>query len=188
MPVALREFQPWSLLETALFTVALLLIYRNRYMLLCPLIALATLNRETALFIPLAFLFTRFDIRRPQSWKLLVSFAIYICIWFATFMGLRYSLGPAPHILTLAEIVVWNLQAPHPMEAIVHVGLFLGFFWIFALLGFRNAPAFCRRAVLVVPLYLVTVLVWGVWYEVRLLMPLYPIVIPLGLSFICRET
>jgi hypothetical protein len=43
-----------------------------------------------------------------------------------------------------------------------------------------------KRTALLVPPYLAVVLLWGVWYEVRLLLPLDAIVIPLGLSFLYR--
>ena len=35
-----------------------------------------------------------------------------------------------------------------------------------------------------VPAYLMTVAVWGIWWEVRLLMPLYPILFALALSYL----
>jgi hypothetical protein len=66
--------------------------------------------------------------------------------------------------------------------------LFLGGFWLFAVLGFRFAPRLVRQAALIVPLYLVVIAIWGVWNEVRLLMPLYPVLIPLGMSFIWRPS
>src|SRR5262249_32406258 len=41
-----------------------------------------------------------------------------------------------------------------------------------------------RRSALVIPPYLVTVLIWGAWSETRLLTPLFPIVLPLALSYL----
>jgi hypothetical protein len=35
-----------------------------------------------------------------------------------------------------------------------------------------------------IPFYMVTIGLYGVWYEVRLLMPLYPIILPLGLFYL----
>lgn len=60
MPIALQDhyFQPWSLLEAGLFSAALIAIHRKHYWLLAFLVVLASLNRETAVFIPLAFLLT----------------------------------------------------------------------------------------------------------------------------------
>ena len=47
-------------------------------------------------------------------------------------------------------------------------------------IGIPCALAFAK--LWIAALYLPLVIVWGVWYEVRLLMPLYPVLIPLVLS------
>lgn len=183
MSIALREFQPWSLLEAALLTAALLLILRGYYAALCPVTVLAALTRETAYLIPLALLVTSVDFRRPDR-RVLLWVGICGSIYLGIFAGLRLWLGQAPHILTLKEIWLWNLQPPHPMEAVLHCSLFLGVSWFFALLGYKHAPPFCRKAVLIALPHILSVAIWGVWYEVRLLMPLYAVVMPLSLSFL----
>lgn len=68
--------------------------------------------------------------------------------------------------------------------AAFNITLLLGVFWIFALFGVLRAPAFVRRSALVIPAYLATVAIWGIWWEVRLLMPLYPLLLPLALSYL----
>lgn len=192
MPIALQDhaFQPWSLLEAALMSLGLLLIYRRRYQLLALVIALAALNRETGLFIVLAFLFARVEIgdllkrRAPISGKPIILFLSYLTLWAGIFLGLRLVRGDAPQVITVPELIARNTTAFGIFSTILNVSLFLGPFWIMTLLGFRYAPLFARRVALVIPLYLVTVIIWGVWYEVRLLMPLYPAIFPLGLAFI----
>ncbi|MGC8787517.1 MAG: hypothetical protein ACP5Q1_08860 [Anaerolineae bacterium] len=184
MSIALREFQPWSFLEAALVTAALLLICKGRYLALCPLTALAALTRETAYLIPLALLMTSVDFHHPRGRRALIWFGICGGIWLSIFVGLRLRLGQAPYVLTLKEIWLWNLQPPHPMETILHGSLFLGVAWVFALLGYKHAPPFCKRAALIAVPHIFTIMVWGVWYEVRLLMPLYAVLMPLSLSFL----
>ena len=71
-----------------------------------------------------------------------------------------------------------------PNLAVFNVTLLLGAFWLFAALGWRHAPSFVRRTALVIPAYLITVAVWGIWWEVRLLMPLYPVLFALALSYL----
>lgn len=66
----------------------------------------------------------------------------------------------------------------------MHIGLIYGVFWILAIAGYCHAPRFIKGTALVIPLYLVTVAVWGFWVEVRLLQPLYPEIIGLGLSYL----
>lgn len=194
MPIALQDhyFQPWSLLEGGLFSTGLLAIYKQHYRLLVALVALASLNRETALFIPLAFLLTidmksLVNSRSKNERRLILIFCGLCLIWAAVFWGLRLSLGSASHIETIERLLAQNTTKGSLFHTFVNGGLFLGGFWAFALLGFRYAPSFIKRVALVVPLYLLTVIVWGVWYEVRLLMPLYPILMPLGLSFLYSQ-
>jgi hypothetical protein len=195
MPVALRDhyFQPWSILEAGLFTAGLLCIRDRRYRLLALIVALASLNRETGIFIPLAFLFAVAGAKaedgasRPKGWNAALLLGGYVAIWAAAFFGLRLLLGDAPETETIGGLFARNLIKPAIFRTAVHLALIFGAFWIFAAAGFRRAPAFVKRTALLAPLYLAAVALWGIWYEVRLLMPLYAIVVPLGLSFLCRE-
>lgn len=59
IPLALQDqyYQPWSYLEVGLFALSLGLIYVKRFSWLAIVIVVASLNRETAVFIPLAYLF-----------------------------------------------------------------------------------------------------------------------------------
>jgi hypothetical protein len=195
MPMALRDhyFQPWSILEAGLFAAGLLCIRDRRHLLLALIVALASLNRETAIFIPLAFLLTGVGAKgedgagRPAGMKAALCFCGYAAIWAAAYFGLRLFLGGAPRVVTVDELLARNTISPAIFRTAVHLALIFGAFWIFAVAGFRRAPEFVKRTTLVAPLYLAAVALWGVWYEVRLLMPLYAIVVPLGLSFLYRE-
>ncbi len=196
MAVALRNhcFEPWSLLEAVLFSLGLLLIYRKQHWVLGMVILLASLNRETAVFIPLAFLFIRIDMigvlkgKGQVEKKTALLFLIYVLLWFIPFAGLRCVIGTAHHIHTVKELWAYNIEPASLFRTVVRNGLFLGFFWIFAVLGFRHAPRFIQNAALIIPIHLLLVIVYGVWYEVRLLMPLYAILIPLGLSYVFPRT
>ncbi len=195
MPIALQDhaFQPWSLLEVGLFTASLMAIRQNRYWTLAAMVSIASLNRETAVFIPVAFLLADlgstnlFTKGVKINWKPFVIFCGLFLIWAATFIGLRYFLGQAPHAESLADLIALNTTKDSLINAVMNGSLFLGVIWVFAVFGYKHAPTFIKRVALVVPLYLLTVLVWGVWFEVRLLMPLYPILVPLGLSFAFRN-
>jgi hypothetical protein len=46
--------------------------------------------------------------------------------------------------------------------------------------GFKKAPEFVRGTAGMGLCYLLAILVMGSWKEARLLMPLYPVIIPLG--------
>ena len=101
-----------------------------------------------------------------------------LSIWALVFLGLRFFLaGAAPYSGPL-EFWKANTQPGILVRAIVQVGLFGGVLWLFAPAGLRRSPRFVRRSALAAPLYLAGVLLFGVWYEVRLLLPLYPIFLP----------
>ncbi len=194
MPMALRDhyFQPWSVLEAGLFAAGLLCVRDRRYRLLALVVALASLNRETALFIPLAFLVALAGTKgeksanSPAAGRAALLFVGYAAIWAAAFFGMRALLGDAPRVVTVEELLARNTISPAIFRTVVHLALVFGAFWIFAVAGFRRAPEFVKRTTLLAPPYLAAVALWGVWYEVRLLMPLYAIVVPLGLSFLYR--
>lgn len=199
IPIALQDhyFQPWSLLEAGLFSVSLVAIHRKYYWLLASLVVLASLNRETSLFIPVAFLLTidvrslLLNMRSKHEWKPILLFTGLFFIWAAVFWGLRHFLGSASHVETIEGLLARNTTRGSLFHTFANGILFLGVFWVFALMGFGHAPRLIKRVALIVLPYLLTVAVWGVWYEVRLLMPLYPVLVPLGLSFLYpqeRET
>ena len=87
-----------------------------------------------------------------------------------TVLGLRFWSGPlavATKILLYAMIVL----------------VFLGFGWVFAVRGFTRSPPFVRRLARVVPWYLAAFAIWGWWREARILTSLYPVLVPLVLSY-----
>ncbi len=189
MPIALQNhyFQPWSYLEVGFLSVALIAIHKNRYWSLFFLVALASLNRETAIFIPLIFLIININfanLKTTNVYKTILKFCGLLVMWAACFWGVRYYQGSAPHIETIEGLLLRNITKHSLLLTFVNCGMFLGGWWIFAIMGFRNAPRFIKKVSLIAPFYLLIIIVWGVWYEVRLLMPLYPILVPLGLSFL----
>ncbi|MBI4720091.1 MAG: hypothetical protein HY770_02460 [Chitinivibrionia bacterium] len=96
----------------------------------------------------------------------------------------RFAQGSAPYVHELPDILNKNLDAKNLGYMGLNLVLFLGFVWVFAARGFAQAPVFVRRMALFIPLYLPFVAVFGVWKEVRLLMPLYPVLIPAALAWL----
>jgi hypothetical protein len=191
MPIALKDhyFQPWSLLESGLFSAALLAMHRQHYSVLLGIMAAATLNKETAIFIVLAFLLTLDGPSRFKAWRHSSSMSIaclggLFLVWLSIHAGLRYALGHGSLLSRVPGLIARNLAEDSLVRTGINASLFLGGFWVFAAMGLRDAPRFIRRVALIIPFYLAAVLIWGVWYEVRLLMPLYPVLVPLGLSFL----
>ena len=172
-----HDYAPYSFLEPTFVALALLAMVHRRDIWLGILIALASFNRETAVFLVPLYLVTS-DWSR-QAW---VNTAVYAAIWAAIFVGVRAVSGDAERYWTIALVFRTNLA--QPQLALANLSMLLGIFWIFAALGWRRAPTFIRRASLIIPPYLVTIAVWGIWWEVRLLMPLYSIVFALALSYL----
>lgn len=181
MPVTFQDhyFQPWSLLEPVLFTAGLMAVYFNRYLLLLGLTLVAALNRETAIYIPLMYLVYRgfAEAQRGRREVLLLTGSCIIVL-----AGLRFFLGYASHVITFQEALITSVKKIG--STIVNWVVFLGIFWLFVYRGVAYAPPFVRRMAWIVPLYVPAMLLGGIWYETRLLMPLYPFLVPLALSYL----
>jgi len=167
-------FSPWSLLEPIAVTAALMLMVKDRRWLLALLIAIASLNSEAALLLPAIYLLTR-----PASRETLLTGLGYAAISGLVLIGLRALLGAAPLVA----------EAPNLQTAAINLVLYLGPVWLLAAFGTSLAPVFVRRAALAIPLYLVAVITIGPSWDLRLMTPLYPLVLPLALSalFVPRE-
>jgi Dolichyl-phosphate-mannose-protein mannosyltransferase len=172
-----HDWAPGSYLEPGFFSIALLLILRDRRWWFAFLVAVASLSRETGVFLVLLYLATA-----PFNRRSLWTATMYLAVSGAVFVGVRLVLGDAERYWTLGRVLETNLS--QPSLAVFNVAVFLGAVWLFAILGFARAPVFARRAAAIIPIYLGAIAVWGIWWEVRLLMPIYPLVLPLALSYL----
>lgn len=172
-----HDYAPYSYLEPTFVALGLIAMVRRRYLWLAGLIAIASFNRETAVFLVLLHLVTSDFSRRAMA-----RTAAYGAIWALISILLRVVGGEAERYWTVQLVFQTNMS--QPALALFNIGLLLGAFWIFACLGWRRAPLFVRRSALVIPAYAITVAVWGIWWEVRLLMPLYPVLFSLALSYL----
>jgi hypothetical protein len=172
-----HDYAPYSLLEPTFVALALLAILQKRHLWLGVLIALASFNRETAVFLVLLYLVTS-DWSRT-AWLRTIG---YGAVWAAIFLGVRAVSGDAERYWTIER--VWRTNIGQPQLVLANLAMLLGIFWLLAPLGWRRTPIFLRKAALIVPAYLVTVAIWGIWWEVRLLLPLYPILFGMALSYL----
>jgi hypothetical protein len=179
-------YQPWSVPEMAFVALAMLLILDDRRKALLPLVLLASLNRSTGLLLPVAFALTPSGTTRAEESKdesavgRLAWAGGYFAIWAAVFFGLRAWLGTAEPHEPLTETLAMNLTPKSMTFAVVQTVLLFGVLWPLAASGFSSAPRFPRRMTLLLPLYIVPVLIWGRWIEVRLLLAMFPVVAPLA--------
>jgi hypothetical protein len=178
LPIALRpnEYGPHSLLEPTFVSLALLCTVRDRRLWLALLLIVAALNRETSVFLVLLY-----AVAKPLDKQRWATTLTYAAIWLTVFAALRLYAGDASRYWTLAKVFSSNLSQLWP--AVFNVAVLFGVIGWCAAAGFRDAPPFVRRVATVIPAYLAIVAVWGIWREVRLLLPLMPLLLPLALSF-----
>lgn len=184
-----QYYQPWSLAEVVFFTLGLILIYYKSNFLLLLLMIISSLNRETAVYIPLAFLFANIELgtmlkTRKVPLNLLSWFALYCFTWFVVYAGLRIVLGTAASVTSADKIWATDTSLMGIALAVIHITLFMGIFWLFAILGYRKAPVFIRRVSLAIPVFVLPLVIMGILYEVRMFMFLYPLLLGLGLSYL----
>lgn len=172
-----HDYAPYSFVEPTFVCLALMAILDRRWAWLGALVALATFNRETAIFLVLLYFVTSdFSAR---AWQ---RTAVYAGIWGLCYGIVRLVGGEADRYWTLER--VWRTNMSQPQLALVNATLLLGVFWLLAALGWRHASGFVKRTALVIPAYLLTIALWGIWWEVRLLLPLYPMLFALALSYL----
>lgn len=190
IPLALRDhyYQPWTILEALFILISMILIEKDKFVSLILILILATLNRETAVLIPLLYFFIKvfsFSITNKEfniEYKNLSKFLGLIFVWLVIFFGLRMLLPSNTDNITLASVWEFNTSKYGLFKAFINISMFLGFLWIYLISGFKQSPDFIKKSSLIIPIYLLAVLLFGMWYEVRLLIILYPLFIPIILS------
>jgi hypothetical protein len=176
-------FAPHSLLEPIFVALAIVLAVRDRRWWLGALIVPAMLNSEAGALLPLVYVAVR-----GVSALSLKTTAAYMAVGLATSIGIRLVVGVSSSPGTGTELLHENLS--HLAVSAINIALFLGPLWLLAGLGLKHAPAPIRRAAWLIPVYLGGVAFAGLWWDVRLLMGLYPLLMPLILSalFLPRAT
>lgn len=166
-------FQPngalWNAIEAVFIAAALVAIVDGRKWALYPLVCVATLNRETAVFIPFMFWFVTGDWRHTAGLWL---------VWALTYGCIRLLVGPVPTQLTLGYI--WEINTGIGFgRFLLGLPFVVWLFW-YAWKGWRVAPAGLKRAAYVIPPYLFMVGIFGIWHEWRLVLTVWPLVVPLA--------
>jgi len=167
-----HNYHPWSFWEGAFVALGLLLIYRRRYIAFFVLSILALLNRETSVFLLLAFVAIEWP-NGPGFRMALVTLAV----WVAGFFVLHWAVGYAPSTFTLQMAIEGNrsnLLLAVWMNLLM-IGIALPLLWR----AWRRGPAFYRRAAWSLPPYLALLLVIGYWWEIRYWITALPIIVPL---------
>jgi len=189
LPLSLRDhyFQPWSLIESWFFCAAFLAAYRERYVVLLILTLAASLNRMSGLFIPLIYLAATVGVYSLRSIKdritpgIVGRFILLLAVSVTSLLFLRFLLGWSGNIHSIGYLSELNRSFPYYAYAIINIILFGGAWWIFFSAGIKHSDLFSLNMLPVISIYIIPVLIFGIWKEVRLLMPIYPILLSIGL-------
>jgi hypothetical protein len=176
-------FHPWSPWEGALFAVGLLLIHVKSYKTLCALVLLGLLNRETCVFLLLAFLFCTLpaDLRKGD-WRATLGRRDFryaagtLVLWVIGFFVLHQVVGYRPSTFFIETAVRGNRS--HLTYAVLLNVLLFGPLWPFMIKGLWTAPFLIRRSAMMLPAYFGLLLVIGYWWEIRYWISVIPVVVP----------
>ena len=200
LPMALinHDYQPWSWVEAvSIPLVVILVLRRNSVWWLVVVGTLAVLNRETALalvLIPMAMLLMNRKSRGHRKYFVLAGLALALPWIIARYLMLFVWPGPAnERVISVAEVWARNtdfssaasLQWGGWLTMIFTVGVFAAAVVVASLFGIANRS--CPRealwiAALTVPAYVAGWGVFALWGEVRVLVPVMLLLIPIALS------
>lgn len=168
-------FAPASLLEPTAIALGLLMIHAGRHWLLAALVAIAATNSDAAALLPVLFVVTR-----PLTRDRLAVASGYVAIWLGIRLAIGLAVGGGVWPPQIGEALTESLR--HLPSLAINLALFLGPVWLLIPVGWQRTPAFARRAMITIPICLMAIAVWGYWWDVRNLAPLYPILLPPALA------
>jgi hypothetical protein len=189
--IDLQESTPLLLLTFLLGLWAIREHHTAWYMLV---MTLGVLNNETVLILPLAFFLYNFKGIRPKP---LIQLALRTLASslpaYVLYGTIRYITRDSPR---LAPLWQWdgNMRgilkqiSAFPLDywnaTFLFVFFIFGVFWLFAFLGYPRKPLFLQRTALMIPFFIAAHLLAGMINEVRLMLPLSFIIIPMALFYL----
>ncbi len=176
------------------FLLALWAIREHRTLRAAVIMAVGSLNNETMLTLAAVFFFYNLRFERKHLIKLTAR-TIALTLPALLVVGtIRYLTRDRPH---LGGVLQWTGNVQGIWEALstltpldyweatyLYIFFIFGAFWLYALLRFGKKPLFLRRAALMIPLFILLHLLAGKICEVRLLLPLSFVVIPMALFYL----
>ena len=167
--------------ELALFTAGAWAIARQRDLLFAVLLAFASLNRETAVFLVVLYL-----VAAPWSRSHLLRSALFGGEWFLIYAGLRLARGFHSYdFWQLGRNLEFLKLLPSTYDPYYRAYAYFGviaFGPMVYLAARAAAPLFVRRALLVVPVFVAVAMTFSSIVESRIFTPLYALLLP-GVMF-----
>jgi len=156
------------------------------------------LNNETMLFLPIVYFFYNFTGFSFKKLAYLSIKTIIISIPLIITIGpIRYitrhheHLGGAYHLPDNLQGIISHAQYKFLdlfMACYLYIFFIFGAFWLYTFFDFKNKPLFLRRASLMIPFFLAGHLITGKIMEVRQMLPLSFIIIPMSLFYIFTKS
>jgi hypothetical protein len=165
---------PYDLPSLFFFCAGFYLLVTRRALLLIPLVAVATLNRETSLFLIVFYLV--FELSRQDGQKNRAAVFAYAAGMLAAWVAMRlivlhlYGHNPVAASSRIADLKLWQnlgfLVKPQHWPAFASI---FGFTLPLVIVRRRYLePGFLRRGLIVVALWFVLMLFVGVLIEIRI--------------------
>jgi hypothetical protein len=190
---------PTEFPEMIFFTLGIWSIYKGKFWALVLITFFATLNRETAAFLPLLYLFVVFDLKsfkKNPAKAAKTFFAVFIVglAWLIPYVSLRFLSGLGTEwnhqdsILHNTTGLAAFFQNFNPFNYFLFYLYLFGIIWIIPFLHWRKLSFFWRRILLTTPIILfIFLFAGGFLSEPRELVPLYPILVPPALAYVFNE-
>lgn len=172
------------------FILGAMWIKQNRYKLLYILIPVATLNKEAILAIVVFYFVYNF---RRENFRVLarrtvVCFGLWAIPYAYTRIVFGFQVFPGGTIKHNIAGLFEIFKNPHPYNHYYFLLYLCGFYWVLAFRNFRKKDVFLRRSVIVMALLFLYVFIRvGAINEVRVFIPFYVFIIPLGLFSLFGE-
>lgn len=153
------------------------------------------LNNETMLALPLVYLSYHYQGSKIGDLVTLFRKTALISLPLVLSVGtVRFINRDRPALVELWQLPdningVWRQLSAFDLlhlydASFLYVFFIFGVLWIYAFIGYRELPLFLRRASLIVPLFVLAHFVAGYITEVRLMLPLSGIIVPMALGFL----
>jgi hypothetical protein len=167
------------------FLLGLWAIRENRKIPMIVIFLIGGINNETMLALPLVYFLYNYEARGVRHLVILCRNTLLVSLPMVIAVGIiRYITWDRPHLGG-----AWHL--PDNLEGIFNLNvqywgiLFIfGVLWVYAFLQYQKKPLFLKRASLMIPFFIEVHLVTGIISEIRQMLPLSFVIIPMALFYI----
>lgn len=166
-------YSVYTVTEWVLWLIGLHMLVRSpKPLAYALLVAVAATNREMTAVLLVCSWFAL----QPRQWRWGL---VYVAIGLAVYGVIRWLVGDVESRYTLQYVFVHNVYSPQTVPGLVLNALLLPL-WIACVVSWRRAPYHLRRLFVVVSVvYLPLWLAFALWQEVRLLMPIVILALPM---------